>query len=410
MSTMIVFRAGSPLRRLAVTLLAVVIFRVGQNVPLPTVDLAANSVEDDSPLYWVIDLLTGGGFRLPAVIAFGVLPVLVARVLMRNLVPVIPRLSALAAEGEAGTARIARYTRVLAVVLGGAGVVAAGIGDRGAIPLVVMAATAAAGTALAILLAELITKRGYGDGVRILLLTQVLAVAAVEFWRLVQAKGVAAVIVALVVVVVVVMGTILVAQVQRRIPVQYAKRLIGRRTHGGTPTYVPVQMAQRSGPIVLAAVVLAVPALPGLLWSDATWLSAITAVLWDEADPVRMVAYAVLVGVFAYARSAATSVPTTIASKLVREGGFIPGIRPGNPTAQYLEYVDRRMNAAGALYLGAVALLPEIAIAVLDAAPRFPFAGVAILVSLIFVVDVALTTAKQVETQLQMIRYQGYLR
>ncbi|WP_436496656.1 preprotein translocase subunit SecY [Actinokineospora sp. HUAS TT18] len=360
---------NSPAARVWITVLTIAAFRVGQGVPLFNADPA------DTRMY-LVDLLTGGGLLGLSLITFGVTPMFIARALHRRL-----------------RARDRVDVRWLTVGIGAVGGVAlafAAPGDWVDSPsvgaLAIMALLSTAGTVAAILLADLITRRGVGDGARLLLLSQILTVAPVY----VLDRGVVGVVVVAAVAAIVVPCTIMVAQAQRRVPIQY------RRMSRGTATYLPLRVAQPSGTLLAAAAVVYVPA----LWQG-----------WEqnESDPARVAVYVVLVCVFAFVRSAATFDPSAAANSLARAGGFVPGIRPGQWTADYLGYVHTRINAAGALYLGTVALLAEVAVAVLGA-PRLPFAGPAIVVCLIFAVDVTLETAKHIESHRAVRKYAGFLR
>ncbi|MFC3456403.1 preprotein translocase subunit SecY [Amycolatopsis speibonae] len=385
-------------RRILVTLGVIVLFRLGQSLPTPHVTVRAP--ENDHPLRWILDLFTGGGLSTLPVFAFGVLPCLAAPPVLRALTVLIPRLAALRAEGEAGARVLTRYRRRLVVVLGLLGAVAVVV-LRG--PDVFSGAVAVAcltaGAALVLRLTEVITDRGFGDGVRILLLAQVLAVLSREFPRLYETKGWAAVVVMAVVALSIAVITIVVAQGQRRVPVQYAKRMVGVRAYGGSPTYIPFRFPQANSPAVLAAVLLSLPA----LWPGVDWLR-------DEGNPGRIALYFVLVCLFSFVRAAVTQDMDKVAVELVRVGGFVPGIRPGNPTAEYLDYVYRRIVGFGALCSGVVALIPAVGLALLDVSPRVPVAGVALQVVLVFLVSVSLDTTRQIESLRQRKRYEPFLR
>ncbi|MGW4132229.1 preprotein translocase subunit SecY [Amycolatopsis japonica] len=374
--------------RILVTLGVIVVFRLGQSLPTPQ---PARLPLSDQSWRWILDLLTGG--RLATVFGFGVLPCLVAPFVLRALIVLIPRLAALRAEGEAGARVLTRYRRRLVVVLGLLGAVGLVVsGAQDVLGGAVTAACLTAGTAVVLRLTELITDRGFGDGVRILLLAQVLAVLPSEFVHLYEKAGWAAVVVMAVVTLSVTVITIVVAQGQRRVPVQYAKRMIGRRAFGGTPSYIPLRFPQANSPAVLAAV---------LLW----------VLPFGLGGPWWIAVYFVLVCLFAFARAAVAQDMDKVAGELVRVGGFVPGIRPGNWTAEYLDHVNRRIIAFGAFSLGAVALLPVAGLALLGVTPATLFvAGVTLQVVLVFLVGVSLDTTRQIESLRQQRRYQPFLR
>ncbi|MFJ8916707.1 preprotein translocase subunit SecY [Amycolatopsis sp. NPDC102389] len=377
-------------RRILVTLGVIAVFRLGQSLSVPQTTVVVP--ESDHPLRRLLDLLTGGGLATVAVFAFGVLPCLAAAPLLRALIVLIPRLAALRAEGDAGARVLTRGRRRLVVglgLLGAVGVVLSGGQD--VLDGAVTVACLTAGTALVLRLTEVITDRGFGDGVRILLLTQVLAVLPPEFLRLYEKTGWAAIAVLAVVTVSITVLTIVVAQGQRRVPVQYAKRMIGRRAFGGTPSYIPFRFPQANSPAVLAAV---------LLW----------VLPFGLGGPWWIAVYFVLVCLFAFARAAVAQDMDKVAGELVRVGGFVPGIRPGNWTAEYLEYVNRRIIAFGALSLGVVALIPVAGLALLGVGPALFVAGVTLQVVLVFLVSVSLDTTRQIEALRQQRRYEPFLR
>ncbi|ANN21718.1 preprotein translocase subunit SecY [Amycolatopsis orientalis] len=390
-------------RRILVTLGVVVVYRLGQSLPTPHVTVRAP--EGDHPLRWILDLLTGGGLSTLPVFAFGVLPCLAAPPVLRALIALIPRLAALRAEGEAGARVLTRYRRRLTVLLGLLGAVAV-LGFRGQGVLdgrsAVAVACLTAGAAVVTRLTEVITDRGFGDGVRILLLAQILAVLPPEFLRLYEKTGWAAIAVMAVVTLSVTVITIVLAQGQRRVPVQYAKRMIGTRAYGGTSTYIPLRFPQSNSPAVLAAVLLSVPVLlPGASWLE--WLR-------DEGNPGRIAVYFVLVCLFAFSRAAVTQDMDKVAAELARVGGFVPGIRPGTPTAEYLDYVNRRIIAFGAFCSGVVALIPVTGLALLDVSPRVPVAAVTLQLVLVFLVSVSLDTTRQIQARRLQRRYEPFLR
>ncbi|MFJ2738348.1 preprotein translocase subunit SecY [Streptomyces sp. NPDC087440] len=353
-------------RRLLVTLLVVVLFRLGQHLPLPGVDTAALAATDrpDGQLYGLLDLLTGGGLANLSVLALGVVPVLAAHWLTAFAGVLSPRLRSLAEAGRAGEARVALYARYVAVLLGaGLGylVVRSTIDGRpplaatdanvlpgtGTLAQVTLVACLAAGTAVVLWLSAIITRHGIGEGLTLLLLVQVAAVLPGQVVEVARAHGGWALFVAPVVLLLTLaLATALVLTVrrsERRIPIQYAKRMIGRRAYGGTTSYVPIRGGRgRFGTVLVASLVLLLPAPP------MPWL---------------VVAYAVLVFFGAYVRGILDLNVVEVTDKLKREGAFVPGIRPGRPTAEYLGYIHPRITLVGALATTVAALLPVGALA-----------------------------------------------
>ncbi|WP_410648797.1 preprotein translocase subunit SecY [Amycolatopsis sp. cmx-4-54] len=379
-------------RRILVTLGVIALFRLGQSLPAPHVTVRLP--EADHPVRWILDLLTGGGLATLPVFAFGVLPCLAAPRLLRGLIVLIPRLAALRAEGEAGARVLKRYQRRLTVALGLLGAVGVVVsGGQDVLDGAVTVACLTGGAALVLRLTEVITDRGFGDGVRILLLAQILAVLPAGFLRLYEKAGWTTIAVTTVVTLSITMLTIVLAQGQRRVPVQYAKRMIGRRAFGATPTYVPLRFPQANSPAVVAAVLLSVPVYH-----------------FGVEDPGWIAVYFVLVCLFAFMRAATAQDMDKVAGELARVAGFVPGIRPGNPTAEYLDYVNRRILAFGALCSGVVALIPAAGLALLDVGPMPLVAGVTSQVVLVFLVSVSLDTTRQIESLRRQRRYEPFLR
>jgi len=272
-----------------------------------------------------------------------------------------------------------------------------------------MVVTMTAGTAVIMWLGELITDRGVGNGMSILIFTQVIAVFPSELLRIFQADKFKFVIV-MVVGVFMIAFVVFMEQAQRRIPVQYAKRMVGRRMYGGTSTYIPLKVNQAGIiPVIFASSLLYLPQLLVSLFGGNTsnavidWLAQ-NMVKGDH--PIYMATFFVLILFFTYFYVSITFNPVEVADNMKKYGGFIPGIRPGRPTAEYLSYVLNRLTAPGSLYLGFISLIPIVALAVVNASQNFPFGGTSILI----MVGVGLDTVKQIESQLQQRNYEGFLR
>jgi preprotein translocase subunit SecY len=267
-----------------------------------------------------------------------------------------------------------------------------------------------AGTAVIMWLGELITDRGVGNGMSLMIFTQVIAVIPGEFEQIYEDKHAFVFGIVVVVGIAIIAFVALMEQAQRRIPVQYAKRMVGRRMYGGTSTYIPLKVNQAGViPVIFASSLLYIPQLAAQLFSkNATsgWAQ------WVEANLARgdSAAYAglffVLIVFFTYFYVSITFNPTEVADNMKKYGGFIPGIRPGGPTAGYLSYVLSRLTAAGSLYLALVALIPVVAIGLLSSDQQFPLGGTSIMIA----VGVGLDTVKQIESQLQQRNYEGFLR
>lgn len=412
------------------TLLGVVLFRLGQDVPVPYVNVRALSAAAEAgradQLHWLLDLLTGGGaFRL-SFFAFGVLPVLLGGLVLRLLIDTVPRFAAVKAAGAAGVRRMRVPQRWLTAGIGlvlGVLLVAATAGRllpssgprggdvltaSGFLPFLVTVCCMAAGAGAVLLLAELITARGVGDGVGILLLAQITSVVAGDLGRVYQSDGLGGIATVLVVALLLVAATILIAQAQRRLPLQYSERMVGR-TSGAAPNYLPLRMNQSGGSALFASVLLYFPVLVGELWPDVSWLRGIRAVFQDEGNPWRLAVYFGLIWFGSAAAAAGRYHPDELAAKLSRQGGFVPGVRPGRPTAELIGWVTNRIVFAGGFAVAVLAVIPPIGLGLLDAAPRFPFGGVTVLFLLYFTVHVTLDTVRRVDDRRLSVAYRPFL-
>jgi len=274
--------------------------------------------------------------------------------------------------------------------------------------IVTMIFVMTAGTAVIMWLGELITDRGVGNGMSILIFTSIAASFPGQLWSIKLSRGWPTFLFILAIGILIVAAVVFVEQSQRRIPVQYAKRQVGRRQYGGTTTYIPIKVNQ-SGviPVIFASSLLYIPSLvANFTNSTAPWAVWISANFVKGDHPIYIAAYALLIIFFAYFYVAITFNPEETAENMRKYGGFIPGIRAGKPTSDYLQYVLNRITAPGSLYLALVAIIPIIALVLFGASQNFPFGGTAILI----VVGVGLDTAKQIESQLQQRSYEGFLR
>ncbi|WP_433339180.1 preprotein translocase subunit SecY [Spirillospora sp. CA-294931] len=423
------FRTPDLRKKIFFTLMIVVVFRIGSLLPSPGVNTkvladTAKEAKDQSQLYGLVDLFSGGALLKLSVFALGIMPYITASIILQLLTVVIPRLEALKKEGQAGTTKITQYTRYLTIglaILQATGIVAMastgqlfqGVsgGDQvlhntDVFTIVTIVIVMVAGTSVIMWLGELITDRGIGNGMSILIFTQVVAVFPGQFWGIFKAKGGFVFTVVMIVGLAIMAGVVFVEQAQRRIPVQYAKRMVGRRMYGGTSTYIPLKVNQAGIiPVIFASSLLYLPVLATQLWPNTKWLQKAQPYLQQD-NAWHMGVFFAFIIFFTYFYVAITFNPTEVADNMKKYGGFIPGIRPGRPTAEYLDYVLTRITTPGALYLGLVALIPMVAFAMLDATNEFPFGGTSILI----VVGVGLDTVKQIESQLQQRNYEGFLR
>jgi preprotein translocase subunit SecY len=424
------FRTPDLRRKLLFVLLVIVIFRFGSQLPTPGVHVANvqscfNQIENDG-LYGLINLFSGGALLQLTVFALGIMPYITASIILQLLVVVIPRLETLKKEGQAGQTKITQYTRYL--TLGLAILQATGItalarnrqllqgcdlpllhSEDSLMTMIVMVVTMTAGTAVIMWLGELITDRGIGNGMSILIFTQVVATFPSSLWAVKTTNGWWIFGVVVLIGLVLVAAVIFIEQAQRRIPVQYARRMVGRRMFGGSSTYIPLKVNQAGIiPVIFASSLLYLPAMAlqfnqgGNSW----WVTILNTYFVQGDHPVYMAVYFALIIFFTYFYVAITFNPQEVADNMKKYGGFIPGIRAGKPTEEYLSYVLSRITFPGALYLGLISLVPLIAFVLINANQNFPFGGTSILI----MVGVALDTVKQIESQLQQRNYEGFLR
>jgi preprotein translocase subunit SecY len=434
------FRTPDLRKKLLFTVGIIALFRFGSSLPAPGINEANVSTcagvaakSSAASVYQIVDLLSGNALKYMSVFALGIMPYITASIILQLLTVVIPRLETLKNEGQAGQAKITQYTRYLTVglaILQSTGYVELArsgtlfpgctvpvIPDSSVFRIVTMVITMVAGTAVIMWMGELITDRGVGNGMSVLIFTQVIAVIPGELLTIFQDRGTFTALLAVIVVMVVVAFVVFMEQAQRRIPVQYAKRMVGRRMYGGTSTYIPMKVNQAGViPVIFASSLLYIPQLAVSLFGSSShpqgWVSWIQTYLEIGSTNslsymwFYMVAFFVLIVAFTFFYVSITFNPTEVADNMKKYGGFIPGIRPGRPTAEYLGYVLNRLTSPGSLYLGVVALFPLVALAGIGVGNQFPFSGV----SLLIMVGVGLDTVKQIESQLQQRNYEGFLR
>ena len=423
------FKTPDLRRKIFFTLFIVAVYRLGAFIPGPGVSYVAiqqalESAEGNS-LYGLVNLFSGGALLQLSIFALGIMPYITASIILQLLVVVIPRLEELKKEGQAGQTKITQYTRYLTValaVLQSTGIVALArsgrlfpdpsirvIPDDSLFRILVLVITMTAGTAVVMWLGELITDRGVGNGMSVLIFTSIISSIPAQAVRLYQSpRGPLTVIIIALLALVVITLVVYVEQAQRRIPVQYAKRMIGRRMYGGTSTYIPLKVNQAGIiPVIFASSLLYLPQLLSNVWtSNATFTRFINTYLVDPSNPVYLLIYFGLIVFFTFFYVAITFNPVEVSDNMKKYGGFVPGIRPGRATAEYLDYILSRVTSFGAVYLGLVAVLPYLLFGLTGAGNQIPFGGAAILI----IVGVGLETVKQIESQLMLRNYEGFLR
>ncbi|HEX8345960.1 MAG TPA: preprotein translocase subunit SecY, partial [Actinoplanes sp.] len=431
------FRTPDLRRKLLFTLAVMAIFRLGSFVPTPgvsytNVQSCITQSEGANDLLGLVNLFSGGALLQLSIFALGIMPYITASIIVQLLTVVIPRFEALKKEGQSGTTKLTQYTRYLTIALAilqsttYVAVARSGnlfpncalaqdiIPNDSIVTVLLMVITMTAGTGLIMWLGELITERGVGNGMSLLIFTSITATFPTSLWAIGtdpnQGYGVMAIVIA--VGLLVVAAVIFVEQSQRRVPVQYAKRMIGRRSYGGSSTYIPIKVNMAGVvPVIFASSLLYLPALVAQFnstgdGSDPEWVVWINNTLVSGDHPLYITLYFFLIIFFTYFYVAITFNPDEVAENIKKVGGFIPGIRAGRPTAEYLDHILSRITLPGALYLGMVALIPLIALVLVGANQNFPFGGTSILI----IVGVGLETVKQIESQLQQRHYEGFLR
>lgn len=426
------FRTPDLRKKILFVLFVIVLFRLGSTMPAPGINVAnvrecvdnAASGENSS-LFALINVFSGGALLQLTVFALGIMPYITASIILQLLVVVIPRLEALKKEGQAGQTKITQYTRYLTLglaILQATGIVALARSGNlfggscnldllyrqdSILSFLLIVLTMVAGTAVIMWLGELITDRGIGNGMSILIFTQVVATFPGAMWLIKEQKGWTTFTLVVLIGLVIVAAVIFIEQAQRRIPVQYAKRMVGRRMFGGSSTYIPLKVNQAGIiPVIFASSLMYLPALMAQFNQGAGWATWVNDNFVRGDHPLYMLSFFLLIVFFTYFYVSITFNPEEVADNMKKYGGFIPGIRAGRPTQEYLAYVLSRITAPGALYLGLIALIPMIAIAVLNASQNFPFGGTTILI----IVGVGLDTVKQIESQLQQRNYEGFLK
>ena len=436
-----IFRTPDLRKKILFTLAIIAIFRLGSFIPAPFVNfqnvqtcLQTVSGSSTGSLYDLVNLFSGGALLKLSIFALGIMPYITASIIVQLLRVVIPHFDNLYKEGQSGQARLTQYTRYLTIALGvlqsttlitvarsGAlfGSTSSAtecsnlISDDSWYAILLIVITMTAGTGVIMWMGELITERGIGNGMSILIFTSIAARFPTSLGSIATQKGIEVLVFVIAIGLLIVVGVIFVEQSQRRIPVQYAKRMVGRRTYGGNNTYIPIKVNMAGVvPVIFASSLLYLPALiaqfnqPAAGKAAAPWVDWVQNNLVRGDNPLYMALYFLLIVGFTYFYVAITFNPDEVADNMKKYGGFIPGIRAGRPTAEYLDYVLTRVTLPGSIYLGLIALIPLIALAAVGADQNFPFGGTSILI----MVGVGLETVKQIDSQLQQRHYEGLLR
>jgi preprotein translocase subunit SecY len=433
-------------KKLLFTVAIVAVYRLGATLPSPGVSYTnvkncldlLDSTGGGGGVLTLLNLFSGGALLSLSVFALGIMPYITASIILQLLTVVIPRLEQLRKEGQSGQAKITQYTRYLtlglAILQSSAFVALARTGqlfnnqcdqDNATLQIIpentgvpiwltlgMLVLTMTAGTGVVMWLGELITDRGVGNGMSVLIFTSISARIPGEGWRIKESAGVAKFLLVIALVLLVITAVVFIEQAQRRIPVQYAKRMIGRRMYGGTSTYIPLKVNQAGVvPVIFGSSLLYLPQLY-LQFFDRNNLSGyqqwIQKHLATPSSSIYIASFFLLIIFFTYFYVSITFNPTEVADNMKKYGGFVPGIRPGKPTADYLDFILSRITLPGAFYLGLISVLPNFFFIWLDSTQyqNFPFGGTAVLI----MVGVGLETVKQIESQLMQRNYEGFLR
>lgn len=414
------FRIPDLRKKILFTLGIIAVYRVGAHIPVPGVDPAAiKEVVQSGAALGLLNLFAGGALENFAIFALGIMPYITASIIMQLLQAVIPTLEQWAKEGEAGQRKITQVTRYLTLGIGflesigllsifQADVSQGGIGVRfDWLTRIVIIISLLAGTAFIMWLGELITQRGIGNGMSLLIFANIVARFPVTLVNAVQLNEWYLTLFLLVVFVFVIAAVVFMERGQRRIPVQYAKRVIGRKVYGGTGTYIPLKVNGANViPIIFASSVLIFPATIARFFPNVTWLTSFGDALSEGWLHIGL--YVVFIVFFTYFYTALVFNPIELADNLRKNGGFIPGVRPGKQTSQYIENVLNRITLPGALFLAAIAVSPQLVFQFQSTASPLlrAFGGTSILI----MVGVALETMTQLESQLRMRHYDGFFK
>ncbi|NLX69670.1 MAG: preprotein translocase subunit SecY [Clostridiales bacterium] len=405
-------------KKMVYTLLMLFVYRVGSFIPVPGIDSSyMQSLVSGNTLLGLLDIISGGAFANFTVFAMGITPYINASIIMQLLTVAIPRLEQLAQEGEEGRKKIAQYSRYLTVILAFVqaigityGLAQGALKNQSILGYIIVALTLTAGTAFLMWLGEQITENGIGNGISLIIFTSIISrlpIAVVSLWQLAfvtKTMSPWSLPVIVIFAVLMIAGVIFVDSGERRIPVQYSKRVVGRRVYGGQSTHIPIKV-NSSGvlPIIFAVSILSLPQIIAQFFPGSgfyTWVDR----YFDQRGSLYGVLYALFIIFFTFFYTQITFNPIEVANNLKQYGGFVQGIRPGRPTAEYLMRISNRMTLVGALFLAAVAIVP-IAASGASGIPMY-FGGTAVLI----VVGVALESVKQLEAQMLMRHYRGFLK
>lgn len=409
-------------KRILYTLMMFAIFRMGANIPVPGInrEILQSMFTGEGGLLSFFNFISGGAFKQFTIFALSISPYITSSIIMNLLTIAIPSLEALAKEGEEGKKRIAQYTRYGTVILAVIQAIGISVGlfrralistDVWSISVVVITLTA--GTAFLMWLGEQITEKGIGNGISLIIFAGIVSrLPSGTYQTFTKIRNGEASIISLivfcVVAIVIIAGVIAIQQGVRKIPVQYAKRVVGRKMYGGHSTHIPLKVNQAGViPVIFAMSLLQFPLTLTYFFQGGGFSSFVNRFLSPTGNPgiwIYNILYALLIIFFTYFYTAVTFNPVEVANNMKQNGGFIPGIRPGRPTSEYLQKTLTRLTLAGAIFLAGIAVLPTLVLNFTNLQIRF--GGTALLIA----IGVALETMKQIEAQMTMRHYQGFLK
>lgn len=428
-----IFKVQDLRNKVLFSFMIIALYRLGAHLPVPGIDTSAltqlKAQAEEGGVLAFLTLFSGGGLTNFAIFALGIMPYITASIIMQILGVVIPKLEEWQNMGAVGQRKITQWTRYVTIGIailqstglaylfhnGGGGI--AGSTTIDLIPdftvsrVMLIVLTLTTGTALLMWMGELVTQRGIGNGMSLLIFASVVSLLPSQMATIRANGGWVAVAMVLAGYALITVAIVYVEQGQRRIPVQFAKRVVGRRQYGGQSTYIPLKVNQ-SGviPIIFASSVLYLPQLLSFVLPTDGWGRTVqdwvNSNLVNPSAPIHLIVFGLLIIGFAYFYTAITFDPVKQADQLRKQGGFIPGIRPGPQTERYLAKVLSRITLPGALFIAAVALVPSFILTAYLPGTQVSFTGISILIA----VGVALETMKQIDSQLMMRNYEGFLK
>jgi preprotein translocase subunit SecY len=427
-----IFKVPDLRNKVLFTLLMLMLYRLGASIPVPGVDFQAvkqlqKAAETQGTLGF-LNLFSGGALSQFAIFALGIMPYITSSIIIQILGVVVPKLQEWQEAGAVGQRKITQWTRYLAIAIatlqataltflfgrGGGGAL---LGGRQAPDVVLLPGfplnrvllvvlTLVAGTCLLMWMGELITQRGIGNGMSILIFASVVSTLPFQYYAILKEKKFIVFAILVLISIGILVAVVFIEQGQRRIPVQFAKRVVGRRQYGGQSTYIPLKVNQAGViPIIFASSILLLPALLTNIFNWDWLQSFVDTYVLNSQNWLHIIVYAMLIVGFAYFYNAIAFDPVKQADQIRKQGGFIPGIRPGPQTERYLQRILNRITLPGALFIAVIAILPSIVLAIGNV-NQFPFGGTTVLIA----VGVALETMKQIDSQLMLRNYEGFLK